>query len=156
MSESLQETLNKIINYRRQDMQQNAQVSEPFSLTTDETHQLMVSRLVKPGEDILATLTPEKVDLWHMSTGVVGEAGELSEAVKKHVAYGKKIDFDNVMEELGDLEFYMQGIRQNMNITREQTLIANIQKLSVRYHAGYSDKAAQERADKAVTPSVSV
>lgn len=109
---------------------------------------LMVAKLVKPGEDILATLTPEKVDLWHMSTGVGGEAGELVDAIKKYVVYNKALDRANVIEELGDLEFYMERIRQNIGVTREQTLAACIDKLGVRYKDGYSDKAAQERADK--------
>ena len=43
------------------------------------------------------------------------------------------IDRENVIEELGDLEFYMEGVRQNLGITREETLNHNIQKLSKRY-----------------------
>jgi NTP pyrophosphatase (non-canonical NTP hydrolase) len=83
-----------------------------------------------------------------MGTGVSGEAGELLDAIKKYVVYNKPIDLENVIEELGDLEFYMEKIRQNLGITREQTLVANIEKLGKRYANGYSDKAAQERADK--------
>ncbi len=113
------------------------------------THSEMVAALVKPGEDILSTVTPEKADLWHMATGVAGEAGELLDAVKKHVIYNKPIDIENVIEELGDLEFYMEGVRQNLGITREQTIEQNIAKLSVRYHGlTYSDQKAQDRADK--------
>lgn len=56
---------------------------------------------------------------------------------------------ENVIEELGDIEFYLEGMRQQLGITREQTLEANISKLSKRYHSGsYSDTQAQERADK--------
>lgn len=113
------------------------------------THSEMVSVLVKPGEDIIASLTPEKAHLWHMATGVAGEAGELLDAIKKHVIYNKPIDIENVIEELGDLEFYMEGIRQGLGITREQTIEQNIAKLSVRYHGlTYSDQKAQDRADK--------
>lgn len=113
------------------------------------SHSEMVAVLVKPGEDIISSLTPEKADLWHMATGVAGEAGELLDAVKKHVIYNKPIDIENVIEELGDLEFYMEGVRQNLGITREQTIEQNIAKLSVRYHGlTYSDQKAQDRADK--------
>lgn len=114
------------------------------------TFQEMVSALVKPGEAILESLTPAKCDLWHMATGISGEAGELEDAVKKHVAYNKDLDRKNVIEELGDLEFYMEGLRQNLNITREETLDHNKQKLwGKRYAKGaYSDEQAQERADK--------
>ena len=116
----------------------------------------MVSDLIKPGATILATLTPEKVNVWHMATGITGEAGELLDAIKKHVAYNKPLDVVNVVEELGDLEFYMEGLRQALNITRQETLDRNIEKLrkgtkekAARYAAGYSDQAATDRADKA-------
>lgn len=87
--------------------------------------------------------------IMHAAVGIAGEAGELLDAIKKGWAYGKPIDRTNVIEELGDLEFYMEALRQQLNITREETLAANEVKLSKRYHSGtYSDQHAQERADK--------
>jgi len=111
-------------------------------------HDEMVKALAKSGEEIIKTLVPEKAHALHMAVGVAGEAGELLDAIKKHVIYNKPIDRENVIEELGDIEFYMEGLRQGFGITREETLSANIAKLGVRYQNGYSDKAAQERADK--------
>jgi hypothetical protein len=50
---------------------------------------------------------------------------------------------------LGDIEFYLQGIRKVFGIQRGDTLDANIDKLmNKRYPNGYSDEAAQARADK--------
>ena len=110
-----------------------------------------VHSLVKPGDAILYTLTPEKSNLWHMATGVSGEAGELLDAIKKHVVYNKPLDLDNVIEELGDIEFYMQGLRSNLELCRSDIIIANRNKLSARYSQGtYSDKQAQDRKDKEV------
>ena len=84
-----------------------------------------------------------------MAVGVAGEAGELLDAVKKHTVYCKAIDVENVIEELGDLEFYMEGVRQALGLTREQTLEANVAKLSKRYEGlKYSNQAAIDRADK--------
>jgi NTP pyrophosphatase (non-canonical NTP hydrolase) len=108
----------------------------------------MVAALVKPGQAIIDTLSPEKMDTLHMAVGVAGEAGELLDAVKKYVVYNKAADVENIVEELGDLEFYMERLRQIFGITRDQTLIANIEKLGVRYAKGYSDAAAHARADK--------
>lgn len=113
------------------------------------THSELVKALVKPGQEIIDSLTPEKVDTLHMAVGVSGEAGELLDAVKKYVVYNKTLDFENVVEELGDLEFYMEGLRQRLNISREETLAYNIKKLSKRYEKGrYSDEQAQARLDK--------
>lgn len=110
-------------------------------------------RLAKPGNDIAASVTDEKLDLWHMGTGVVGEAGELIDVIKKHVIYNKDLDIEHLIEELGDLEFYLEGVRRCTGITREQCLRHNLEKLShgqnARYASGqYSDQQAQDRADK--------
>lgn len=114
------------------------------------THPELVAALAKPGADLIAGLTPESAHLLHMAVGVAGEAGELLDAVKKHAVYVRPIDRENVVEELGDLEFYMEGIRAGLGITREEVLAANIAKLSKRYAGGtYSNAAAQARADKA-------
>ena len=38
-------------------------------------HSKMVTGLVKPGADIISTLTPQKADALHMAVGISGEAG---------------------------------------------------------------------------------
>ena len=111
-------------------------------------HSEMVKALVKSGKTIAEEMTPEQAHMLHMAVGVSGESGELLDAVKKHVVYRKAVDRANVVEELGDLEFYMEGLRQGLNITREECIEANIAKLSVRYQGKYSNNAAIERADK--------
>ena len=113
------------------------------------SHDDMVKKLFKNGDVILSTITPDQLTRLHAVVGISGEAGELLDAVKKETMYNKKPDIENIIEELGDLEFYMEALRQAYDITREQTIRANIAKLGVRYSSGtYSDKQAQERADK--------
>lgn len=117
--------------------------------TYQPSHSEMVTNLVKPGEDILKTLSGDTCNIIHMTMGISGEAGELLDAVKKYTIYNKPLDHANVIEELGDLEFYMEGLRQALCITREETLAANIAKLGKRYKAGsYSNEAAIAREDK--------
>jgi hypothetical protein len=54
-----------------------------------------------------------------------------------------------MIEELGDLEFYMSRIRQIIGVTRDEVLEHNYKKLSKRYALGkYSNEQAQDRADK--------
>lgn len=108
----------------------------------------MVKRLAKPGADILADLDTLDAHLIHMAMGVAGEAGELLDAVKKATIYRRSLDVGNVIEELGDLEFYLEGMRQAIRTSRELVLKNNMAKLAVRYGAVYSDQAARERADK--------
>ncbi len=114
-----------------------------------DDYQEMVKALAKDGNAIIEKLTPEKAHALHMAVGIAGEAGELLDAIKKHVFYGKPLDVENVVEEMGDIEFYSEGLRQALGLIRGEILAANMDKLDKRY-AGfeYSDKAAIERADK--------
>lgn len=117
---------------------------------------------------------------YHMVLGMAGEVGELLDCLKKLV-YNKVLDLDNLVEELGDFEFYYKGfcfverteeqilpieqhslklikgwfqvIKNCYGITQTQLEQANIQKLSKRYQQlTYSDEAAQIRADKEPIP----
>jgi NTP pyrophosphatase (non-canonical NTP hydrolase) len=118
---------------------------------TDIEHKQLVKNLVKSGQAIIDDLNPSLAHILHMAVGVSGESGELLDAVKKATIYKKALDLKNVIEELGDLEFYMEGLRSELGISREETLQANINKLSVRYNKGsFSNDQAQARADKAV------
>jgi NTP pyrophosphatase (non-canonical NTP hydrolase) len=114
-----------------------------------EAHKSIVKALVKPGDEILLSLTSLQTHLLHMAVGIAGEAGELLDAIKKHAVYQKPLDIENVIEELGDLEFYMEGLRESLLITRDATLSHNVEKLQRRYSTGtYSNEQAQQRADK--------
>lgn len=92
-------------------------------MSTTITHPELVSALLKPGADITSTLTDSLADLWHNGTGAAGEAGELLSALYPERRDPDGIfDRENVVEELGDLEFYLEGIRQNRGIERGETL----------------------------------
>ena len=129
---------------------------ENKSITTDQleaSFDAMTKNLSKPGDEILTTLTPEKCEIAHMAVGVAGEAGELLDAVKKFIFYNKSLDLENIIEEMGDVEFFMSRLRQLLGLTREQILKANMKKLltgdNARYAEGkYSDEQAHTRADK--------
>lgn len=112
-------------------------------------YDIMVKSLLKSGKDIQESLTASQVNLVHLALGISGEAGEVVDAIKKAAIYNKPLDRENIIEELGDLEFYMEGLRQAIGVTREEVIEANVQKLGKRYSSGkYSDKQAQDRADK--------
>ena len=68
----------------------------------------MVAALVKPGQDIIDALTPEKADLLHMAVGVSGEIAELCDAC----------DTVNAIEEIGDAGFYIERIYQLTGVQR--------------------------------------
>lgn len=86
--------------------------------------------------------------IMHAAVGIAGEGGEVLDAAKKLWVYSKPLDLGNVIEELGDIEFYMQAMRSLLGISRNEVLAANMAKLNKRYPQGYTDAAAQARADK--------
>ena len=121
----------------------------------EEKYAAMVQTLAKSGMAIMHSMTSHKADIWHGATGVCTEAGELLDAAKKYVIYDKDLDIENVIEELGDVEFYLEVIRQAMYIDRETTLQHNMEKLARRYPGyNFSNASALHRADKIPTGSL--
>lgn len=117
-------------------------------------HSEMVKDLAKPGSAIIADLTPLRAEQWHYASAICGEAGELFDIVKKLAIYAKPATEEtreNLLEELGDLEFFLEALRESFGIERAETLQHNYVKLmKKRYKSGtYSNEQAQQRADKA-------
>lgn len=122
--------------------------SQCASFTLASAHALMVAALIKPGVQLLAEATPLKMELDHLAIAIPSEAGEIADALKKHTMYDKPLDRDNIVEELGDMEFFLQDLRVKLGISRDETLEANMKKLDKRYKGTFSNEAAQARADK--------
>jgi len=111
-------------------------------------YSVFVAARVKNPFDILDALSPSQVNLCHAATGISGEAGKFLDCIKKHVVYAQPLNRENAIEELGDLEFYMEQARQQLGVSREEVLAANVAKLEKRYPISYTDQAAKERKDK--------
>lgn len=96
------------------------------------------------------TLTDSQAHLLHMAIGAAGEATELLNAVCAHVFSEQSLDVKNLVEEAGDTGFYIHGILNEIKVSQDEVNLDNrIKLLGKRFAKGYSDKAAQERADKA-------
>ena len=83
--------------------------------------------------------------LTHAAMGVAGEAGELVDLIKKHVFTGKPLHYDQVIAEMGDLEFYLQALRNQLQIDREDVLKANVTKLEGRHPKGIEESNHYEK-----------
>lgn len=83
------------------------------------THPELVRALAKPGQAILNDLTPESAHLWHMATGLSGEVAELFEQI---VVKGAG-DEGNILEEAGDILFYIEGLDQCMTARCEHNTL---------------------------------
>ena len=71
-------------------------------------HKDMVTVLAKSGAEIAANITAHEAHLIHMAVGIAGETFELLDAEMSN-------DRANVLEELGDIEFYFEGLCQGIN-----------------------------------------
>lgn len=87
-------------------------------------HAAMVDQLMKPGEAILQDLTPIKAARLHMAVGFMGEVTELASAIENLTIYESDEEYDvimdNLKEELGDCEFYLEGLCQTYGVERIQ------------------------------------
>jgi NTP pyrophosphatase (non-canonical NTP hydrolase) len=63
--------------------------------------------------------------------GVVGEAGELAEVLKKQME--GKMSKSSMAEELGDVFWYVAVLARHLGINLEDLAVSNIEKLVVRY-----------------------
>lgn len=119
----------------------NNKAYQDWAITKDRpTYQDVVERL----------LTDDAGRLIHAAMGISGEAGELIDAVKKHIMYGKALDVDNIKEELGDSLWYMALMLDLIGSSFEEVMALNHDKLEKRFPGGFTEKLAQERLDKKV------
>ena len=95
------------------------------------------------------TFTSQEMDLLHAALGVGSDSGELVDAVKKHLIYGKPLDKNNVIEEAGDILWFLVLTCRAIGEDLGSIAKANIEKLAKRYPEKYTDEAAIARADKA-------
>lgn len=86
--------------------------------------------------------------LIHGALGSAGEVGELVDAIKKHVMYGKDLDKEHLKEELGDCLWYFSILLDEIGSSFEEVMQMNHDKLEKRYPSGYTNEAAIVRADK--------
>lgn len=90
----------------------------------------------------------EAMNLIHTAMGLSSDAGEYVDAIKKHVVYGKLLDRDNAVEELGDCLWFIALAAETLGVSMAHIARANIEKLTKRYPDKYTDQAAVTRADK--------
>lgn len=84
--------------------------------------------------------------LLHAGMGLVTEAGEFMDMLKKHIFYGKIIDFVNLKEELGDLLWYIGIAAQELGEESfERIMETNIGKLKARYGDKFGETQAENR-----------
>lgn len=87
----------------------------------------------------------DSIRLDHAAKGMVTEAGEFTDALKKHVFYNRPLDRLNLVEELGDLLWYVAIACDALGVTLEDVCEANLRKLRSRYPEKFTEELAATR-----------
>jgi NTP pyrophosphatase (non-canonical NTP hydrolase) len=101
-----------------------------------------LNELERQGADVSRLMTA--------AFGMSAEAGEFTEVVKKIFLQGKPYTEENVFHmkrELGDLCWYLAQACMALDITFEEVLEMNYEKLSARYPAGAFDVYRSENRE---------
>ena len=78
----------------------------------------MVLTLKKPGKDIIESWSPAKASASHMLAGLFDEYFEITEAAMEMYASYTVSNRKNVLEEAGDVLFYIEGLVQDLNLPK--------------------------------------
>lgn len=80
--------------------------------------------------------------------GILGEAGEIAELYKKAQRKGEKPNAIQVMDEMGDVLYYITMLAHQYGKSLEDIMTMNIAKLSERELKGTLHASKEERAEK--------
>lgn len=72
--------------------------------------------------------------------GLTGESGECADIVKKALFQGHDLNKEKLIDELGDVMWYVALTAKGLGVSLEEIAVHNIEKLSSRYPTGHFRK----------------
>lgn len=79
--------------------------------------------------------------------GLVGEAGECMDILKKHLFQGHPLSKMHMVKELGDVAWYLAVTAYALGYDLETVLQTNVDKLRERYPEGFDPERSQHRKE---------
>ena len=112
-----------------------------------DEYQRRAMRTLDPQE--APPLAPEidKAALIHGALKLAGEAGEVADLVGKWHGQGHPLNVEAIAEELGDLLWHLAEVATAIGYPLGGIAIANLDKLSRRYPAGFEAKRSIDREE---------
>lgn len=98
----------------------------PKSVTFEQYAEFVYGRLSE------ASKVNDNATITTACLGLAGEVGELIEHFKKLLFHGKPLNREEATKELGDVHFYLALMHLVMEITPEEVMLANMEKLANR------------------------
>lgn len=95
----------------------------------------------------LNTKLTKKDVLINSVMGLCGESGEAIDIVKKWFAHGHELNREALIKELGDIAWYLAEAATALDISLDEILQINIDKLKKRYPDGFDTQKSIIRLD---------
>lgn len=80
--------------------------------------------------------------------GLNGEAGECIDILKKYLFQGHELDKEHLVEELGDVAWYLSITADALGYSLQEIFRMNIEKLRKRYPNGFEEERSVNRNDE--------
>ena len=80
--------------------------------------------------------------------GLNGESGEVADIIKKYMFQGHELDKEKLIDELGDVCWYIAILAKGIDVKLEEVLNHNIEKLRKRYPGGFEVEKSIYRDEK--------
>ena len=84
--------------------------------------------------------------------GLCGESGEIADYLKKAIYHGHSLDQEKLINEAGDVLWYVVQLLDSMGVSLALAMQRNIEKLERRYPEGFSTEASLARVDVEEAP----
>lgn len=99
-------------------------------MTINEYQQLAMTTLNKE--------IPQDQLIINACLGLSGEVGEVNDLIKKNMFQGHPLNKDDLINELGDIAWYLAEAATALQIDLDEILTRNIAKLKKRFPDGFS------------------
>ena len=106
-------------------------------MTINEYQQLAMTTLNKE--------IPQDQLIINACLGLSGEVGEVNDLIKKNMFQGHPLNKDDLINELGDIAWYLAEAATALDIDLETILKCNIEKLKKRFPDGFSSENSINR-----------
>ena len=88
---------------------------------------------------------PESELLINAILGLSGETGEVADLIKKHKFQGHDLDEQKLIDELGDIAWYLSEAATALKVDLDTILERNIEKLKRRFPQGFDKEKSIHR-----------
>lgn len=87
------------------------------------------------------------LEMLNWAIGLAGEAGEFADLIKKKVFHGHDVSQEEIESELGDITWYTSANCDVHDLTLEDVMKNNLEKLDNRYSDGFDKEESQNRGE---------